>query len=105
MRIGVPDRIVLDELEPAVAAAFDLSLALLSRRGAKIRTLKAPEIEAMFAQGGVSRIILAEAYTHLRHEIEEIKSQTERVIGERLAAGAAISAARLSGGHQGAGGS
>lgn len=93
LRIGVPDRVALDDLEPEVAAAFEQSLSMLSRRGAKIREIKLPEVSEMFELGGVSRIIVAEAYTFLRREIDEISATTESVLGERLAAGADISAA------------
>lgn len=93
LRIGVPDRVALDDLEPEVATAFEQSLAALSRHGAKVHEIKLTEVDEMFELGGVSRIIIAEAYTSLRREIDEIRSATESVLGERLAAGADISAA------------
>lgn len=93
LRLGVPNQVVLEDLDPQVAEAFEQALAELSRHGARIISLDFPEITDMFALGGIARIIGAEAYTILRGQMDQICAATESVVGARLAAGADISAA------------
>jgi aspartyl-tRNA(Asn)/glutamyl-tRNA(Gln) amidotransferase subunit A len=93
LRLGVPNSQVLENLDPQVARMFDDSLQNLSRQGVQIVSLDFPEISAMTRLGGISRIIGAEAFTVHRDQSEDIRAATEGPIGERIAAGAEISAA------------
>jgi aspartyl-tRNA(Asn)/glutamyl-tRNA(Gln) amidotransferase subunit A len=93
LRLGVPDRIVLDNLDPEVGKDFDRALATLSRAGVQIVDLHVPEIAEVVNLGSVSRIIGAESHTILRSQLEDINAITDRVISSRITAGGTISAA------------
>lgn len=93
LRLGVPDRIVLDSLDTEVAESFDRTLMMLSRAGAQIIDLEVPEIPDLVELGGTSRIISAESHTILRGQLAEISAVTDSVIGSRIVAGGDISAA------------
>lgn len=57
LRLGVPTTLMLDGLEPAVAAAFERSLEVLRRAGASVEEFSLPplaELAALNAAGGFS---------------------------------------------------
>ena len=61
-RLGVPDTYLLDDLDPAIAKAFDAALQRLSAAGARIESMAAPElarIPHVSARGSISN---AEAF-------------------------------------------
>ncbi len=66
LSLGVPADYVLNDLEPAVAEAFDDALAALSRAGARVETFAFPELERIAAMNARGSIASVECYAHHR---------------------------------------
>ena len=69
MRLAVPTTVALDELDEAVARAFERALETLSRQGALIERIAVPEfldVGVMNAKGGFAA---AESYAWHRYLI------------------------------------
>jgi len=93
LRLGVPETLVLDGLEPAVARAFDAALAKLSVAGAKITRLPVPEfaqVPVINAKGGLTA---AESYAWHRPLIEAKADLYDPRVLLRIKRGAAQTAA------------
>jgi aspartyl-tRNA(Asn)/glutamyl-tRNA(Gln) amidotransferase subunit A len=61
LRLGVPRTLVLDALEPAVAAAFERAAAALSRAGAAVTEFEMPELAAIPQANATGGFTAAEA--------------------------------------------
>jgi aspartyl-tRNA(Asn)/glutamyl-tRNA(Gln) amidotransferase subunit A len=93
MRFGVPRNRMLDDLEPAVATAFDAALRRLSAAGARIVEVALPEIadvHTLFAHGGFSA---TEAWAWHRTRLAERHAAYDPRVVQRIRAGANASAA------------
>ncbi|HYE00361.1 MAG TPA: amidase [Alphaproteobacteria bacterium] len=93
LRLGVPRQIVLDGLEPAVAAAFDAALRRLSAAGARIGECDLPELAAIPGLGAAGGFPAAEAYAWHRGLLERRGGDYDPRVSVRIRRGAAISAA------------
>jgi Asp-tRNA(Asn)/Glu-tRNA(Gln) amidotransferase A subunit family amidase len=93
LRFGVPTRVMLDALEPAVAAAFARSLDTLRAAGALVEEIAlAPlgEVANINATGGFSP---AEAWAWHRALLAEREADYDTRVAQRIRRGAAMSAA------------
>ncbi|MGB0749745.1 MAG: amidase [Magnetospiraceae bacterium] len=87
LRLLVPQCYVLEDLEPAVAHAFERSLTRLSEQGAWIIEAPAPVLDgipALYHQGG---IVAAEAWHLHRDRLAESGDRFDPLVRERLALG------------------
>jgi aspartyl-tRNA(Asn)/glutamyl-tRNA(Gln) amidotransferase subunit A len=93
MRLAVPTTTVLDELEDAVARAFDRALETLSRQGALIERIAVPEfldVAQMNAKGGFAA---AESYAWHRYLIASKGDIYDPRVASRIMRGESQSAA------------
>ncbi|GGC60845.1 amidase [Chelatococcus reniformis] len=93
LRLAVPTTVVLDDLGPEVAAAFEQALAALERAGALVSRIAVPEfaeVGAMNAKGGLAA---AESYAWHRGLIAEAGASYDPRVLSRIEKGAAQSAA------------
>lgn len=93
LRLGVPTTLMLDALEPAVAAAFERSLATLRRAGARVEEIALPplaELAALNAAGGFSA---AESWAWHRRRLASEGDRYDPRVAMRIRRGEAMSAA------------
>ena len=92
-RFAVPRTLMLDELDPVVARAFERALATLSAAGARIDTIDLPllgEVAAINATGGFAA---AESWAWHRRLMAEREADYDPRVAFRIRRGAAMSAA------------
>ncbi len=93
MRLAVPTTVVLDELDGAVAKAFERALENLSRAGALIAHIEVPEfldVGVMNTKGGFAA---AESYAWHRYLLTSKGDVYDPRVSSRILRGEAISAA------------
>jgi aspartyl-tRNA(Asn)/glutamyl-tRNA(Gln) amidotransferase subunit A len=93
MRFVVPQTLLQDGLEPAVASAFSNALTRLSKAGARIieRPLaELAEVASINAPGGFSAV---EAYATHRAALKAQRERFDPRVAQRIALGEAVSAA------------
>jgi aspartyl-tRNA(Asn)/glutamyl-tRNA(Gln) amidotransferase subunit A len=93
LRLALPQAVVLDGLQPAVAAAFERALQRLSRAGAQIVSLplaELAEVAQINAPGGLSAI---EAYALHRDTLATQRELFDPRVAKRIETGSAASAA------------
>lgn len=91
-RFAVPQTLVLDELSPAVAAAFSAALSRLSAAGARIVELPLRELERAKDANPRGRLSSAEAYWWHRTWIETGADRYDPRVLARIRPGEAITA-------------
>lgn len=92
-RLAIPRQLLLDDLDPVVARAFDRALGRLSAAGVQIEHVDLPELDELAglnAQGGFSS---AEAYAIHRHVLATRRDLYDPRVASRIDRGANISAA------------
>ncbi len=92
-RLAVPETVVLDGLEPPVAAAFEAALARLSAAGARIQHIAVPEFAEMSRLHARGTLAGAEAWAWHRHLLARRAAEYDPRVGLRLQGGAQMSAA------------
>ena len=93
MRLAVPTTVALDELEDAVAQAFERALQTLSRQGALIERIEMPEfldVGIMNSKGGFAA---AESYAWHRYLIASLGDVYDPRVRSRILRGESLSAA------------
>jgi len=93
LRLAVPRTLMLDELEPSVAAAFERSLARLQSLGARIEALALPELAEVArinAGGGFSPV---EAWAWHRHRLASREADYDHRVAQRIRRGSQMGAA------------
>ena len=93
LRLGVPTNVMLDTLEPAVAAAFRRALSTLSAGGAVIDEFALSplaELAGLHAQGGFAA---AESWAWHRHRLSTCRDRYDARVAMRIVRGEHISAA------------
>lgn len=93
LRFAVPDTLVTDDLEPAVAAAFDNALSALSRAGVHITQVAFPELGDLAHVGRARSPSMVEAYAIHRERLADMADLMDPRISQRLFAGADLSGA------------
>jgi aspartyl-tRNA(Asn)/glutamyl-tRNA(Gln) amidotransferase subunit A len=92
-RLALPQTLMLDALQPEVAAAFARALSKLSAAGAQIVELplrELAEIAQINAPGGFSAI---EAFAVHRHDLQTQRGRFDPRVAARIALGEGVSAA------------
>ena len=92
-RLALPQTLMLDALQPAVAKAFERALSRLSAAGAQIVPLplrELAEIAQINAPGGFSAV---EAWTTHRHDMQTQRERFDPRVAQRVALGEGVSAA------------
>jgi aspartyl-tRNA(Asn)/glutamyl-tRNA(Gln) amidotransferase subunit A len=93
LRLALPQTLMLDALQPAVAAAFERSLQCLSAAGAHIVPLplhELTEIAQINAPGGFSAV---EAFAVHRQAMQHQRAMLDPRVAQRIALGEGVSAA------------
>lgn len=91
LRLGIPDTLVTEGLEPAVAAAFERSITKLSEAGAVIEDASLPELGELADVGRVRFPSMVEGYAIHRETLENSPEQMDPRIADRLMAGGKMS--------------
>ena len=91
LRFGIPDTLVIDDLEPAVQAAFDGALSKLSAAGARIEIFAFPELAELGAVGRNRFPAMVEGYSIHRERLETMIELMDPRISERLLGGVKLS--------------
>lgn len=92
-RFGVPEGPLLEELEPAVALAFEAALGRMSAAGARIERFRLPalgDLAVLQVQGGLAA---AESWAWHRHRLAHREAVYDPRVAARIRRGASISAA------------
>ncbi|SPR96429.1 putative AMIDOTRANSFERASE/AMIDASE [Cupriavidus taiwanensis] len=92
-RLAIPRQLLLDDLDPVVARAFDRALGRLSAAGVRLEHVDLPELgelAALNAHGGFSA---AEAYAIHRHLLAARRDRYDARVASRIDRGAGVSAA------------
>src|SRR5450432_933326 len=92
-RFAVPRTLMLDDLDPTVARAFERALATLAAAGARVETIDLPllnEVATINATGGFSA---AESWTWHRRLLDEHEAGYDPRVALRIRRGATMSAA------------
>ena len=92
-RLALPQTLMLDALQPAVATAFERTLSRLSAAGALIVTLplrELAEVAQINAPGGFSAV---EAWATHRHDMQTQRERFDPRVALRVALGDGVSAA------------
>lgn len=93
MRFGVPQTLMLDALEPAVARAFESAIAALQAAGARVEAVplvELAEVATINAGGGFSPV---EAWAWHRHHLAARGADYDPRVALRIRRGEAMSAA------------
>jgi aspartyl-tRNA(Asn)/glutamyl-tRNA(Gln) amidotransferase subunit A len=93
LRLGVPNNVVLDGMDSAVSAAFERSLAALSRAGARIVHMPIPEFDEVPAVNAKGGFAASEAFAWHRTLLAEKGAQYDPRIRLRIQRGERMSAA------------
>jgi aspartyl-tRNA(Asn)/glutamyl-tRNA(Gln) amidotransferase subunit A len=92
LQLGVPQNLVLDELDSEVAHAFAAALERLSRSGVKLVELRVPELDEVVAANRGGGFSSPEAYALHRPRLERAQDFDPRVL-ERILRGKDVPAA------------
>ncbi|PAT38402.1 amidase [Vandammella animalimorsus] len=92
-RLAVPAQVALDDLDEAVAAAFERALACLREAGARIHSLPVPEFSELAALHARGTLAGAEAWAWHRRLLAEQASGYDPRVRVRIEAGARMDAA------------
>jgi amidase/aspartyl-tRNA(Asn)/glutamyl-tRNA(Gln) amidotransferase subunit A len=93
LRLAVPQAVMLDDLEPAVASCFERALSRLAAAGARIESIELPllrELSSLNAKGGFSA---AEAWHWHRELIARDGARYDPRVAVRIRRGEAMGAA------------
>ncbi len=93
LRLAVPERLVLDGMEPAVAAAFDAALARLENSGAGVARIDVPEFADIMTANATGGFAAAEAYAWHRGLLAAKGGLYDPRIRARIERGAVMTAA------------
>jgi len=93
LRLALPRTLMLDALEPAVASAFDRTLALLRDAGASIESIDLPQFGDLAAIHARGSLAAAEAWSWHRQLLERAGDRYDPRVAQRIRGGAAMSAA------------
>jgi len=88
LRLGIPDTVVLEDLDPAVAAAFDKAASLLSQAGATVVSFRFPEIREVCDANMQRNLCVIEANAVHGRWIQNHGKQMDPRVTDRFAASA-----------------
>jgi aspartyl-tRNA(Asn)/glutamyl-tRNA(Gln) amidotransferase subunit A len=93
MRLAVPTTVALEDLDDAVAKAFERALETLSRQGALIERIEVPEFLDVGVMGAKGGFAAAESYAWHRYLIAGSGDVYDPRVSSRILRGETISAA------------
>ena len=93
LRLAVPEGLLADGVDPAVAAAFERSLARLAAAGARIVPLAVPEFDEVYAANGMGGLTAAKSFAWHRKLLAAKANGYDPRIRTRIERGARIGAA------------
>jgi aspartyl-tRNA(Asn)/glutamyl-tRNA(Gln) amidotransferase subunit A len=93
LRLAVPTTVALDDLDDAVAKAFERALQALSREGAAIERIEVPEFLDIGVINGKGGFAAAESYAWHRYLLTSKGDVYDPRVSSRILRGEAISAA------------
>jgi amidase/aspartyl-tRNA(Asn)/glutamyl-tRNA(Gln) amidotransferase subunit A len=93
LRLALPRSLMLDDLEPAVASAFDRALGLLRDGGARIEAIDLPQLGELSALHSRGTLAAAEAWSWHKGLLEHAGAKYDPRVALRIRGGAAMSAA------------
>ena len=94
-RLAVPTDVVLNDLDDAVASAFDAACRILTAAGARLRRIAIPEFSALPAIHSRGNLTAAEAWAWHRSLIDTQASAYDPRVVSRIKLGANMTAADL----------
>lgn len=93
LRFCVPVNLVLDDLDPAVAAAFEQALERLARAGAALERIRVPAFDGVVEINARGGLTAAESYAWHRNLVEARAAGYDPRVISRIRRGATLSAA------------
>ena len=93
MRFAVPQTLVLDALDPAVAQAFQRALSALSAAGARVEDIRLAELAEVAQLNSPAGLSPIEAFAVHRRRMAEHRERFDPRVAQRIALGATVSAA------------
>jgi aspartyl-tRNA(Asn)/glutamyl-tRNA(Gln) amidotransferase subunit A len=93
LRLAIPRTVVLDDLEAAVAQAFERAVSALSSAGARIVEIDIPEFAEVRDRNLTHGFTVAEGYAWHRELLESKRDRYDPIVAARLLDGAKVSAA------------
>ena len=93
LRLAVPTTLMLDDLEPAVARAFDDSLSVLRKAGAHVEELALPPIVQLATLNASGGFAAAESWAWHRHRLALHEKNYDPRVALRIRRGQSMSAA------------
>lgn len=93
LRLAAPQSVVLDALDPQVAAAYGRALSRLARAGATIAEITMPELTEVLDVTGKGGFSVADAYAWHRPLLARAADQYDPWIRRRIESGATMTAA------------
>jgi aspartyl-tRNA(Asn)/glutamyl-tRNA(Gln) amidotransferase subunit A len=93
MRLAIPQHLMLDSLEPAVAHAFSTSIQALRNAGAQIEDIKLGELGELAAINATGGLSAAESHAWHRGLLAQHQAQYDPRVVMRILKGASMSAA------------
>ena len=93
LRFGIPDKLVIEDLAPEVAVAFEKSVTKLSEAGVRFEDVSVPGLDELASVGRVRFPSQVEGYAIHRDRLEHSIDQMDPRIADRLMVGAQVSGA------------
>jgi aspartyl-tRNA(Asn)/glutamyl-tRNA(Gln) amidotransferase subunit A len=93
VRLALPQTLMFDGIEPAVARAFESALSRLSSAGAKIISIPFAELTQIGQRNAPGGFSAVEAYAVHRRRIDADVSGYDKRVAQRIAIGAGVTAA------------
>ena len=93
LRLLVPETYLLNDLDPAVSAAFRAALSRLAKAGARIVEAKVPEIDAIPAANKTGGLAAPEAFALHRAVLEARRAEYDPRVAFRIDMGRTMTAA------------
>lgn len=92
LRFAVPQTLVLDDLEPAVARAFEQALSVLAEAGAVIVDIPFAELAEIAELGACGTFSVIEGYAWHREHLVRDAARYDPIVARRFAGGADVRA-------------
>lgn len=93
LRLAVPQTLVFDDVDDAVASAFEEAVSVLSAKGARITTIAFPELADIPRVSILGGFAAAEAYAVHRADLETRRDRFDPRVASRIDNGRKISSA------------
>lgn len=92
-RFAIPRRVMLDNLDPGVARAFEAAVQRLSREGARVQEIELPELDELASLQSTGGFSAAESWSWHRRLLAERRGDYDPRVAQRIERGSTMSAA------------